>query len=166
MGVARKLDNNYVTDPTIKQTQNKNRQSNRKRVPESLLILMLACICVGLCLFYLEQKVKTMHYNVKIGQMQQELDKLYEENSHLVLELESVQRLTFVEAVARAQLGMVEADSASLLAMSIPEDISLFNTEGWVAESSQEKHGLFVVVADWLNQLLPIGGVEAGRIGR
>ena len=35
---------------------------------------------------------------------------------------------------------------------------------GWVGEEEPQNPGIFVMVAEWLNQVLPIGGVEAGRM--
>lgn len=165
MAAVRKLDNDYYYDsPPPQQTKPKSK-TKRKKLPETMVILFLACLCVALCLFYLGQKVATMHLNVEIGQLERELDKLYEENDHLVLELESVQRLNYIEAIARGQLGMVDPENASLLVMSEPVQ-SRSPHSSWLDEEEQQKPGLFVMVADWLNQLLPIGGVEAGRIGR
>lgn len=170
MTAVRKLDYdsyNNAPQPHLENPKPRSKpKAKKKRVPECLVVLTLACVCVALCLLYLDQKVKTMHLNVEIGQLEQELEKLYEENAHLVLELESVQRLTYIEAVARGQLGMVEPENASLLVMSGVEQQRTPQAPGWVGEEESQNPGIFVMVAEWLNQVLPIGGVEAGRIGR
>jgi len=38
---------------------------------------------------------------------------------------------------------------------------------GWIdIEEQQQGNRLFTQIANWFNQLLPVGGVEAGRIGQ
>jgi len=140
---------------------------NKQRKPHAaapLLICLMAAVVVCCAVFYLHQRVVTMQLSVKIAQLEQRLAQLKQEQDHLLLTLEQQNRLANIEKFAREQLGMIDPVHTEMLVMQTKKAPKIDNS-GWTDSEVPERSNLFTVVAGWLNGLLPVGGVEAGRIG-
>ncbi len=163
---ARKLDYYDVKRPIRIQLRQKqqSRRKKRKRMPETLLVCLVALFCVTGCLLYLGHQIHTMRLNVILTNLNQEIYLVQQEQAHLMLTLKQASRLSVIENTARLDLGMVEP-SRTTVVVTTPADDQYSTSDGWIADSTRSDN-VFEVVADWLNRWLPVGGVEAGRISR
>lgn len=157
-----------VESPRQERRVKTSKHKQKKRVPAVLSICLIAAMLVSGAIFYLNLQVTSMQLIVRISNVEQQLEQLRREQGHLVIELQQVNRLASIEAIARHQLGMVDPAGAEMLVMGPVGDQLSVVDNNWIEEGDNENtnSGFFVAVADWLNQLLPVGGVEAGRIGR
>jgi len=57
-----------------------------------------------------------------------------------------------------------ESNDSGFIRQSSLENEIESGGEGWVIAEDKEEN-IFTIVAQWINQWLPVGGVEAGRIG-
>lgn len=161
MEPARKLDFLGEQEPLI--SLRPQRKKKHLRIPAPILVCLVAAMCVFGGLLYLDQDVITMHMHLRINQADEQIASLINEQNILVMELEQSKQLSRVETIARFELGMVEPASAEMLVMA-PNNNESNIGDGWLVEAENEQN-IFLIVADWLNQLLPAGGVEAGQIG-
>ena len=141
------------------------KRRRRKRIPIPALICFTAVLFVICALFYIHQQVVTMQLNVQSALLKEQLASLRQEHEHLKLALEETTRLSTIEALARHELGMVDPTGTEMLVMN-SKPYSEPTGEGWIGSVPNQHENIFTTVANWLNQLLPVGGVEAGRIGR
>lgn len=140
-------------------------RSRRRRIPVPALICVAAVLFVSCAIFYISQQVTSMQLNIRINNYENRLAELKQEQGYLIIELEQVSRLEYIEAAARRDLGMVDPANAEMLVMN-PKDVINHEGEGWIAVETNNDNNLFMTVANWLNKWLPTGGVEAGRIGQ
>lgn len=138
-------------------------QSKRIWQPSAAAICIIAIVFVGCAVLYIGQQVTTMQLSVQLNQMKNHLDRLKQEQGQLVIELEQASRLSTIEAIARYELNMVDPVNAEMIVLDLENEIES-GGEGWVIAEDKEEN-IFTIVAQWINQWLPVGGVEAGRIG-
>lgn len=163
MEPALKLE--YYEVESVEEIRPTSKKRRKKRVPIPVLICLTAMLFVGGGLFYINQQVITMQMNVKIGQLGTQLADLKQENDHLLLTLKETTRLSTIEIMARQELGMIDPVGTEMLVMN-QQPHSESEAAGWIDAPASETQNLFTVVANWMNRLLPVGGVEAGRIGQ
>ncbi len=137
----------------------------KKRMPIPMFICIVATLIVGSAIFYLNQQVVSMQLNVQINNLERQLADLVQEHNHMLMSLEQTTRLSYIESVARNELGMINPSNTEMLVMNNDGSHSHENS-GWIDNDPYQPYNLFTVVADWFNQLMPVGGVEAGRIGQ
>ena len=140
-------------------------RKRKQRVPLPVLICLMAALVVCCAFYYLHQQVVAMHLSLEIGIMERQLAELQQEQEYLLLSLKEASRLTTIEAVARQELGMVDPAGTQILVLNTQQHLNP-DTGGWMDTQAEPNSHLFARIADWLNQLLPVGGVEAGRIGQ
>lgn len=142
--------------------------SNRKhkvRVPLPALICLTAMLVACGAFYYLHQQVVTMQLSVNIGILEKQLTELQQEQEYLLLTLKEASRLTTIEAIARQELGMVDPTGTHILVLNTQQNLNP-DAGGWIDTHEEQYNHLFARIASWLNQLLPVGGVEAGRLGQ
>lgn len=137
----------------------------KKRVPLPVLICLTAMLVVCAAFYYINQQVVTMQLSVEIGILERQLADLQQEQEYLLLSLKETNRLTTIEAVARQELGMVDPVGTQVLVLNTQQNVNP-DAGGWIDVEEEQHNHLFTQIANWLNQLLPVGGVEAGRIGQ
>ena len=163
MEPAYKFD--YQVDLESKKRYVAKNKSRHRRVPAPVLICVAAVLFVSCAIFYIGQQVTSMHLNICINNYEERLAELKQEQGYLIIELEQVSRLEYIEAVARRDMGMVDPVNAEMLVMNAKDAVGS-EGKGWVAVEDDKNNNLFMTVANWLNKWLPTGGVEAGRIGQ
>ncbi len=161
MEPAYQLD--YLVQPKRRHTS--TYRPLRKRIPAPIIICVLAILFVSCAILYIGQQVTSMQLSVVIDNHKEQLDRLKQEQGYLVIELEGVSRLEYIESIARQELGMVEPTNAEMLVM-YPEQVDGYSGNGWFAMEDDQQNSFFATVANWLNQWLPSRGVEAGKIGK
>lgn len=164
---ARKLEEfeGYQNLSSVDRQSRKRRgKKRRSRVPETVIICGLAACVVLVACLYLVQQVQTMHLTVRTSQLERQFASVLRDNEILQLEIDSTRALATIESIARNELGMVEPSQATIIVTAPQESIEA-SGQGWLAQS-EPGNGMIEVVADWLNRWLPLGGVEAGRIGQ
>lgn len=168
MTAARKL----VERPAVSEYENtvvfqkRKRRVRRRRFPATLKICLLAAISVAVCILYLDQQITSFNLNLQLSKLQEEVTTLEQRNDYLLVNLEKERSLQKIDFLARTELGMVDPnDSTSVVVNSVsPQDPPAGRwTEKGHNDSGQ---GVFTTLANWLNKVFPLGGVEAGTLQR
>lgn len=167
MAPAYQLDYQVEVEKPQDHSVKTSKRKQKSQIPAVAVICCIAVMLVSCAIFYLNQQVTSMQLFVQINNLEQKRDTLKREQGHLVIELQQASRLASIEAIARHQLGMVDPVGAEMLVMAPKNNQVTIVENGWIETETSESvnNSFFVAVADWLNQLLPVGGVEAGRIG-
>lgn len=162
---ARKLEySSAQPHVNYKKSPKSIKRAKRKQCPETVLICLVAFLFAGICILYLGQQVSLMRLSVQLSELEAEYRTVQQENEMLQLRLSQARSLSNIEAIARNQLGMVEPNQSNMLVVA-PRD-RIEPVRGDWQEESGSQGGMFQMVADIINRWLPLGGVEAGRIGR
>lgn len=150
----------HVETLPAKQVSRKKRSIGR-RLPETLLVTLPVAVLFGLALLYLTQHVYVLHLGVQIKDAQRAIQQAEQQHAFLQLRLTQARSLAEIERTARDELGMTDPDTTALL---ILEQEQHHPSATALNESFADEPKLFDVVAEWLNQWIPGGGVEAGRL--
>lgn len=168
---AKKLDNSsplygyspmYSEEMISRKKTSAKKRKRRRTLPDTVVIVLAALVCVCLGILYLGQNVQTMRLSIQLKDLEQEIRLVEQKNDHLQLALKSARSLETLELLARTQLGMVKPSEASVLVLA-PSETQIPQGEGWI-KGQERAEGLLGTFAVWLNKWFPLGGVEAGRI--
>ena len=132
-------------------------RKRKKRIPLPALICLTAVLAVFSAFYYLHQQVVIMQLSVEIDLLEGQLSRMQQEQEFLLLSLKEVNRLTNIEAVARRELGMVDPVGTQILVLDTHHGVNP-GAAGWIdIEEQQQGNRLFTQIANWFNQLLPVG---------
>ncbi len=162
---ARKLEYLEELYPEVKKTKPRSRRKKKKKsLPETVIICSFAFIFVMVSFLFLIQKINMMRLNVTLAQVRQEYHSVVQQHEFLQLELIAARSLSNIEQLARNELGMIEPETKNIVVMRTPTTQDKPTFENTIREQNNSG-GVFEIVADWINRILPLGGVQAGRIG-
>ncbi len=168
---ARKMPSSHQWEihperPSEYQGQQKPKR-RRRRVPATVKLCLVAALVVCLAVLYISQQINTMYLSMELAKLQEEANLVRQRNGYLRVQLEQARSIQNIEKLARTKLGMVDPSETAVLVASS----SLLESSGQgtspsslAAAASQSEANAWTVVANWLNKLFPVGGVEAGEL--
>ncbi len=167
MTAARKLEQ-YYDYPEVTPISPPKRQARKKRVPVTLKICLVATFFVALSLLYLQLQVTSYYLSMELVQMQEQVNSMQQRNDHIMLRLESQRSLKQIEQIARTELGMIDPTYSTTIVLDVPSSMPEQVESVWMVDRTQsgEGSGFLALLVSWVNNVLPLGGVEAGTLQR
>lgn len=137
-----------------------------RRVPATVKLCLIAAVVVALAVLYISQQIDHMYLSMELAQLQEEASIVRQRNGYLRVQLEQARSLQTIEELARTKLGMVDpSDTAVLVAPTSFAGTRGSGTAAGVRDTAApQEPNAWTVVANWLNKLFPVGGVEAGEL--
>ncbi|HHT72655.1 MAG TPA: hypothetical protein GX008_02960 [Firmicutes bacterium] len=169
---ARQIPSSYqweTTNPYEPPEPRRNLRPKRKRrrVPATVKLCLIAALVVSLGLLYISQQLNTVYLSLELANLQEEANLVKQRNGYLRVQLEQARSIQVIEELARTKLGMVDPSHTAVLVAS-NSLVGLRSEEtgaGTLAGSNPPvESNAWTVVANWLNKLFPVGGVEAGKL--
>jgi len=132
---------NQLSGSGTNYSRKKDYSSSKQKKKAGITILVLFIILILPITLIISQSLRLVHLNYQLEVLENNLSELQSENRELILDLSSKTSLNRIERIAREELGMVEAESITRLALrERPAD-----TEVRYASNDQD---------DWLSSFL------------
>ncbi|MGI6148549.1 MAG: FtsB family cell division protein [Limnochordia bacterium] len=169
---ARRIPNSYEwewTNPDQPQGKNRRPQSKRRRrrLPATVKLCLIAVLLVSLGVLYISQQINTMYLSLQLAELQEEVNLAKQRNGYLRVQLEQARSIQAIEELARTRLGMVDPEETAVLVAANHESAysgSGTRRGGQATAAPSNADNAWTMVANWLNKLFPVGGVEAGEL--
>ena len=98
-------------------SRKKDYSSSKQKKKAGITILILFIIIILPITLIISQSLRLVHLNYQLEVLENNLSELQSENRELILDLSSKTSLNRIERIAKEDLGMVEAESVTRLAL-------------------------------------------------
>ncbi|MFW5873177.1 MAG: cell division protein FtsL [Bacillota bacterium] len=98
-------------------TRKKDYSNSKQKKKMGIIILALFVLLILPITLIISQSLRLVHLNYQLEVLENNLSELQTENRELILDLSSKTSLKRIEKVARQELGMVEAENVTRLAL-------------------------------------------------
>ncbi len=98
-------------------SRKKDYASSKQKKKAGITILILFIIIILPITLIISQSLRLVHLNYQLEVLENNLSELQSENRELILDLSSKTSLNRIERIAKEDLGMVEAESVTRLAL-------------------------------------------------